>query len=92
MNRPDLTGMNFAFSGISLLQEAPMASIKNELVLMMGKALELKQSAQIQYLTIAQEVAESNLGPIIARLREIAIEEVELEQKFQTMIADSENR
>ncbi|MCX8189520.1 MAG: ferritin-like domain-containing protein [Nitrososphaeria archaeon] len=59
---------------------------KDELIRMLNKALELEHAARIQYLSHAELVDGLNAEPIIARLKEIAKDEEEHEEKFRTLI------
>jgi len=61
---------------------------KEELVVMLNKALELEHAAYVQYLSHAELVDGLNAEPIIARLKEIASDEAEHQKKFRTLIGD----
>ncbi len=64
-----------------------MSNIKAELVEMLNQALRLEHAARIQYLTHAEQVSGVHAEAIIARLRELASDEAEHEEKFRTLIA-----
>jgi len=65
-----------------------MASKVQELVDMLNKALEMEQAANVQYLSMAEQVDGLNAEPIIARLQEIANDEKEHAAKLRTLIND----
>jgi len=65
-----------------------MANIKDELVGMMNRALELEHAARIQYLTHAEQITGLESEQIIERLKEIASDEQKHEEKFRTLIGD----
>ncbi|MEM2911769.1 MAG: ferritin-like domain-containing protein [Candidatus Bathyarchaeia archaeon] len=60
--------------------------VKEELVQMLNKALELEHAARIQYLAHAEQVKGINAEPIIARLKEIAEDEKKHEDMFRELI------
>ena len=59
---------------------------KEEIIGLLNKALELEHSAHIQYLSHAEIVEGENAEPIIARLKEIAGDELKHQEKFRTLI------
>ena len=61
---------------------------KSEVLEMLNQALELEHAARIQYLSHAEIVAGLNAEPIIARLKEIANDEKEHEEKFRKLIGN----
>lgn len=61
---------------------------KQEIIDMLNKALELEHAARIQYLSHAELIDGLNAEPIINRLKEIAKDEEEHEQKFRKLIGD----
>jgi bacterioferritin (cytochrome b1) len=61
-------------------------NIKDELVGLLNKALELEYSARIQYLAHAELVKGINAEKIIERLKEIASDEQKHEEKFRNLI------
>lgn len=61
-------------------------SVKQKLVEMLNKALELEHAARIQYLAHAEKVKGLNSEPIVERLREIASDEQKHEEIFRTLI------
>ena len=63
-----------------------MAEVKEELVVMMNKALELEHAARIQYLAHAEMIKGLYAEPVIERLKEIASDEEKHEQKFRSLI------
>ena len=63
-----------------------MAGIKEELVKMLNRALELEHAARIQYLAHAELVTGPGAEKIIERLKEIASDEEEHEKKFRELI------
>ena len=65
-----------------------MSKIKDELTVMLNKALELEHAARIQYLTHAELVKGIDAEPVIARLKEIASDELKHEGKFRDLIAN----
>jgi len=64
-----------------------MANIKKELIDMLNQALRLEHAARIQYLAQAELVTGLNSEAIVARLKELASDEAEHEEKFRTLIA-----
>jgi bacterioferritin (cytochrome b1) len=62
--------------------------IKEELVKMLNKGLELEHAARIQYLTHAEMIKGEDAEKIIERLKEIAGDEKEHEDKFRNLIAN----
>lgn len=65
-----------------------MPNIKEELVKLLNKALELEHAARIQYLCHAELIMGLNAEPLIARLKEIASDEEKHEGKFRNLIGD----
>ncbi len=61
-------------------------NIKEQLIKMLNKALELEHAARIQYLTHAELVKGAGAEKIIERLKEIASDEQEHEEKFRELI------
>ncbi len=59
-----------------------MSGIKNELVALLNRALEMEHASCIQYLAHAEMIKGPNAEPIIERLKEIAADE----QKHQDML------
>jgi bacterioferritin (cytochrome b1) len=57
-----------------------------EIIDLLNKALELEHMARVQYLSHAEIVDGLNAEPIISRLREIADDEKDHQEKFRTMI------
>ncbi|MDD5457650.1 MAG: ferritin-like domain-containing protein [Candidatus Margulisbacteria bacterium] len=65
-----------------------MQDIKQELIDMLNKALELEHAARIQYLAHAETITGLNSEPLRARIKEIAGDEANHEEKFRTLIGD----
>ena len=65
-----------------------MQNIKQELVELLNKALELEHAARIQYLSHAETIQGINSEPLRARIKEIAGDEASHEEKFRTLIGD----
>lgn len=63
-----------------------MANIKEELTKMLNRALELEHAARIQYLAHAELVKGIHSEKIVERLKEIASDEKEHEEKFRNLI------
>ncbi len=63
-----------------------MVKIKEDLIKMLNKALELEHAARIQYLAHAEMVKGLNAEKIIERLKEIAGDEGKHEDKFRNLI------
>ena len=63
-----------------------MADIKQDLVQMLNKALELEHAARIQYLAHAELLTGKGSEAIISRLKELAADEKEHEDKFRELI------
>jgi bacterioferritin (cytochrome b1) len=63
-----------------------MADIKEELIGMLNRALEMEHAARIQYLAHAEQVKGLDSEPVIARLKEIAEDEKKHEEKFRNLI------
>lgn len=61
--------------------------IKNELIKMLNRALELEYAAIVQYYAHAELVQGPCSEPIIARLKEIAGDEEKHAEKFRNLIA-----
>ncbi|MEW6087828.1 MAG: ferritin-like domain-containing protein [bacterium] len=64
-----------------------MDKVKEELIKMLNRGLELEHAARIQYLAHAEMVRGINAEKIIERLKEIASDEGKHEEKFRTLIA-----
>ena len=64
-----------------------MSNLKTELIAMLNTALRMEHAARIQYLAHAEQVAGINAEAIIARLKELAADEADHENKFRTLIA-----
>ncbi len=65
-----------------------MNDIKKELVDMLNKAVELEYAARIQYLAHAEKVKGLNSEPIVARLKEIAQDELKHEEIFRNLVCN----
>ena len=65
-----------------------MSNLKKELVSLLNEALKLEHASRIQYLSHAELVDGLNAEPIIERLKEIANDEKEHEEKFRRLIGD----
>jgi bacterioferritin len=63
-----------------------MTKIKEELIALLNKALELEHSARIQYLAHAELVKGINAEKIIERLKEIASDEQKHEEIFRNLV------
>jgi len=63
-----------------------MAKIKEELIKLLNRALELEHAARIQYLAHAELLKGIHSEPVIARIKEIAGDELKHEEKFRTLI------
>jgi len=63
-----------------------MGEIKKELVTMLNKALELEHAARIQYLAHAELIKGPGSEKVIERLKELASDEKEHEDKFRNLI------
>ncbi len=63
-----------------------MANIKQELIKMLNRALELEHAARIQYLAHAELLKGINAEKIIERLKEIASDEQKHEEMFRELI------
>jgi len=61
-------------------------SIKEELIVMLNQALKLEHAARIQYLAHAEIIDGQCAEKIIERLKEIASDELEHEEKYRTLI------
>lgn len=61
-------------------------SVRDEVIKMLNRALELEHAARIQYLAHAELVKGLNAEPIIERLKEIASDEQKHEEIFRTLI------
>ncbi len=64
-----------------------MSSVREELVKMLNRGLELEYAARIQYLAHAELLKGIYAEPVIERLKEIAGDEQKHEDKFRTLIA-----
>ena len=58
-----------------------------ELIDQLNQALELENAAHLQYTSHAELISGLNAEPLIARLREIAEDELKHQKKLRTMIA-----
>ncbi len=63
-----------------------MGDVKKELIVMLNRALELEYSARIQYLAHAEAIKGLMGEGIIARLKEIAGDELKHEEMFRELI------
>lgn len=63
-----------------------MADIKKELADMLNEALKLEHAARIQYLSHAELLSGIGAEKVIERLKEIAADEKEHEEKFRELI------
>lgn len=61
-------------------------AIKEELVKMLNRALELEHAARIQYLAHAELISGINAEPVVERLKEIAGDEKKHEDMFRNLI------
>lgn len=59
---------------------------KENIIQLLNQALELEHAAYYQYLSHAEIVDGINAEPVIARLKEIANDEKEHQEKFRTLI------
>jgi bacterioferritin (cytochrome b1) len=66
---------------------ATTSTFKKELITMLNEALKLEHAARIQYLSHAETIKGINAEPIIARLKEIASDEKNHEDKFRKMLS-----
>lgn len=60
--------------------------VKQELVIMLNKALQLEHAARIQYLAHAEMIKGENAEKLIERIKEIAGDEEKHEAKFRNLI------
>jgi len=65
-----------------------MADIKQELIGMLNHSLELEHAARIQYLAHAELIKGINAESLIARLKEIASDELKHEEIFRELIGN----
>ncbi len=65
-----------------------MPGIKDEIIKMLNQALALEHAARIQYLSHAEKLKGINAEPIVARIKEIADDEKDHEEKFRNMIGN----
>lgn len=63
-----------------------MADIRKELIDMLNHALELEHAARIQYLAHAELISGIDAEPVVARLKEIAGDELKHEGMFRELI------
>jgi bacterioferritin (cytochrome b1) len=63
-----------------------MATLREELISLLNKALELEHAARFQYLSHAEQVKGLYSEKAIERLKEIAADEEKHEQKFRNLI------
>lgn len=61
-------------------------NVRQELVKMLNRALELEHAARIQYLAHAESISGISSEKIIERLKEIASDEEKHEEKFRNLI------
>lgn len=66
----------------------PNEDVKEEVIEMLNRALEMEHQANIQYLSHAELVDGLNSEPIIDRIKEIAKDEHEHAEKLRTLIGD----
>jgi bacterioferritin (cytochrome b1) len=59
---------------------------KEKIIRLLNQALELEHAAFVQYLSHAEIVEGINAEPIISRLKEIASDEKDHQEKFRTLI------
>jgi bacterioferritin (cytochrome b1) len=69
-------------------EKMPNEKARKEIIDLLNKALELEHAARIQYLSHAELVDGLNAEQITARLKEIAEDEKEHQEKFRTMIGN----
>lgn len=67
-------------------KEKTLASHKEEIIIMLNRALEMEHAARIQYLAHAEIINGLNAEKVIERLKEIAADEKEHEDKFRELI------
>lgn len=65
-----------------------MAGIKEELIKMLNRALELEHAARIQYLAHAEMIKGLNAEKLIERIKEIASDEAKHEGVFRNLIGN----
>lgn len=65
-----------------------MKDIKEELVSMLNRALELEHAARIQYLSHAELIKGEDAEKIVERIKEIASDEGKHEDKFRNLIGN----
>lgn len=63
-------------------------SVRNEIIQLLNKALEMEHQANVQYLSHAELVDGINSEPIIDRLKEIASDEAKHAAKYRELIGD----
>jgi len=63
-----------------------MSAVKDKLIEMLNRALELEHAARIQYLAHAELVKGLSSEPIVEKLKEIASDEQKHEEIFRTLI------
>jgi len=63
-----------------------MADVRKEVIDMLNKAVELEYSARIQYLAHAEKINGLGAESVIARLKEIASDELKHEELFRNLI------
>lgn len=63
-----------------------MSDIKQEVVKMLNRALELEYSARIQYLAHAEKITGLGSEPLVERLKEIASDEQKHEEIFRSLV------
>lgn len=65
-----------------------MSNVRDELIIMMNRGLELEQAARIQYLAHAEQITGLYAEPVSERLKEIASDEQKHEEKLRRLISD----
>src|SRR3989339_1089980 len=64
-----------------------MVNVKDEVIKMLNRGLELEYAARIQYLAHAEKIKGPGAEKIVERLKEIASDELNHEEKFRNLIA-----
>lgn len=65
-----------------------MANLKEEIIKLLNRALELEHAARIQYLAHAELIKGIYSEPVVSRLKEIASDEQKHEEKFRALIGE----
>jgi rubrerythrin len=65
-----------------------MGNVKNDVINMLNRALELEHAARIQYLAHAEKISGPGAEPIVARLKEIASDEQKHEGIFRSLVCE----